>query len=369
MIKLTFEDVKNQITTEQVIDIVEELGGIYDEAHSTSKYLLFSSFLYNIGDSENHKFKLYYYLDNNTFHDYKLGISADIFELVVMAKEEIEGIVFTSYDALEWVAEKCGLIKRFNKVDDSPPQLYNFNKDLKQYLRKKNNDDNSDLTIYDESILNQYTNQYHQSWIDDNISIESMKKYNIKYDYFNNRIVIPCYNENNQFVGARCRNVNPEKDWKYMPLTLMNGKVYNFPTGKVLYGLNHTKEAIQRFQKAILLESEKGVLQAETYLGKNNIAVGLFGSALTDYKLHTLLKLGINEIIIGIDYDYEKVGEGKDWELYCKKIVKMINMIKPYCRATTMIEYDKHPLKSSPTDLGYDEFHKLYNTRKELILR
>ena len=44
-------------------------------------------------------------------------------------------------------------------------------------------------------------------------------------------------------------------------------------------------------------------------------------------------------------------------------------MIKPYCRATTMIEYDKHPLKSSPTDLGYDEFHKLYNTRKELILR
>ena len=67
---------------------------------------------------------------------------------------------------------------------------------------------------YNENILNLYNDIYFEGWIKENISIESMKKYHIKYDIVNERIIIPHFDINNNLIGIRCRNLRSIEEAK-----------------------------------------------------------------------------------------------------------------------------------------------------------
>ena len=53
------------------------------------------------------------------------------------------------------------------------------------------------------------------------------RKYNIKYDIVNNRIIIPHFDIDNNLIGIRCRNLSPQAEAKYCPIYLEN-KWYPF---------------------------------------------------------------------------------------------------------------------------------------------
>ena len=67
---------------------------------------------------------------------------------------------------------------------------------------------------------------------------------------------------------------------KYIPLWYDN-TCYNFPTAKVLYGLDETKEAIKKYQRILIYEGEKSVYKTQKYLGNKNYSVAMFGSKLS----------------------------------------------------------------------------------------
>ena len=79
---MTFKEIKNKITDTQIILIIKALGGDCDENLSTNDYLIFSSLLYHGLNANNHSYKMYYYRETKTFHDYKLGESFDIYDLI-----------------------------------------------------------------------------------------------------------------------------------------------------------------------------------------------------------------------------------------------------------------------------------------------
>ena len=73
-----------------------------------------------------------------------------------------------------------------------------------------------------------------------------------------------------------------------------------------------------------------------------------------------LLKLGINEAIICVDFDYDTIGNNKEWDLFQKKVYKIADLLLPYVdKVTALVEYRTHPLKSSPSDLGKKELFSI----------
>ena len=198
-----------------------------------------------------------------------------------------------------------------------------------------------------------------------------MDKYNIRYYDYGNQIIIPCYNQYNQLIGIRARNLDPNASAKYIPYKDLNGIWYKFNVGSTFYGINHNIEAIRKNKKVIICESEKSVLQGDTYFNNNNIILGMYGSAMTRQKRDMILELGVDEIIIAIDFDYieesysnkEEYEPLTDWEKYENKVYKIADMFKGWCNVSVIVDYNPEHKKDCVTDYGKDKFIKLYKER------
>lgn len=361
---------KSKLTDKNIIEIIHNLGGELKE--ECEDYMIFTSITYDI-DADSHKAKLYCYKSNYNFVEYHISMDTfDIFELIG-ERQRLLGNKYTFIDCMKYVCNILGL--DFNNSDNL--NITNnesfINSNLKRFTSKANK---TELRIYDDSILNKFQNWYHQSWLDDNISVESMDKYNIKYYDYGNQIIIPCYNQYNQLIGIRARNVDPNASAKYIPYKDINWRNgddgwYKFNVGSTFYGLNHNVQAIQTTKKVIICESEKAVLQGDTYFGKHNIILGMYGSAMTKQKRDILLELGIDEVIIAIDFDYteESYSNKKeyepltDWEIYENKVYKIADMFKGWCNVSAIVDYNPEHKKDCVTDYGKQKFIKLYKER------
>lgn len=363
--KIDFQKFKTDLSTEQVIEIVESLGGQVDMRQSNREYLIFSSILYHIGDADRHKYKMYYYIDSCSFHDYKLGESFDIYELIIRVKEEYDGVDYNVRNSAFYIAQTLGIaLSGKNEVANS--NSYNYLADIGRYTKKK---EKKVLKTLNSKILDLFEKAYHVNWINDGISIETMKKYNIRFSQWRNSIIIPCYDELFNLIGIRERNVDKTKDWRYMPLTLLDGTECKFQTGQALFGLNINADAIEKVHRVIIFEAEKSVMQCDTMFGNNNISVAIFGSSFQKEQLDKLLSLGVSEIVIALDFDYEKIGDEK-WDKFVKKVDRIKSICEPYVdKISVLVEYEPHPSKCSPSDLGKEKFLKLFRNREYVFER
>lgn len=241
-----------------------------------------------------------------------------------------------------------------------------------------------EVTKYDKKLLNSFYPLYHKSFLDDNISVSTMKKFNILFDVDKNRIIIPhFYHEDDSLVAIRCRNLDEsliEIGLKYSPIRmyteskkhLKNNKkckkmekiAIASKTGAYLYGLGRVAEAVKSNKMVILFESEKSVMQMDTYFGDNNCAVATMGSFLSKRHIEILLEMGVEEVVIAYDKEFEVYGSKED-KLYRKKLRKrLIEKLLPYFKVS--IIYDRWGLigyKDSPSDCGRETFEKLFKKR------
>lgn len=348
---MTFNEVKKQITPEEVEKILLEFNCHKHEELSTDDYDIYDSILYHREDAEMHKPKMYYYKEAKTFHDYKLGSSFDIFALITDLK-----------DSDDWNdGHSLSFIKRFLGMKDNfQNNLYDWKKDLGNF-NKKNTTKNLELPIYSEKILKRFDKgYYHLSWLEDNISIKAMDKFNIRYNKCMNKIIIPNRDIAGNFIGLRYRTTDVSKDYKYKPYTDLKGTLYTFPSSLTFYGIYENKKAIKRSKKVILFEAEKSVLQVESYnLPTGNISLALLGSALTKEKIELLRQLDIKEVYIALDFDYQKILD-TDWVKYRQKVMNIAKMLNPYFNIKLITTNEEHPYKCSPSDLGKEQFLKLY---------
>ena len=357
------DKIKNELTIEQVMDLVAELGG-EPRLQQGGEYFTAKTICHG-GNSH----KLYYYNNTHLFRCYTECSPEifDIYELVrkVNARQNSE---WTLPHAVNYVASYFGLSILTNDFDNEQSKLQDWqilNKYDKISSIDKNEKQRVELKFYDESILKYLPHPHIEPWEKEGISYEVMQDRGICFDPAAIGVVIPHYDDQGRLIGIRERTLIKEEEQygKYKP-AILNGKMYNHPLGFALYNLNKSKDAIAAIQKAIVFESEKSTLLYASYFGmENDISVAVCGSSLITYQVDLLLSLGVKEIIVAFDRQYKELND-EEHKRWCKKLTDINKKYSPKVQISFM--FDKTGLldyKSSPIDHGPEVFMKLFKER------
>lgn len=376
------DSIKNQLQIDDVLRLVAELGG-EPIMGSTGTFFTSRTICHNVlGEGSR---KLYYYDNTKLFQCFTdCGASFDIYELVQKVKNingeykiyyNREGNPVTRewqlFDAVDFVAVYFGFSAETSEFEDIQFKLKDwelFDKYDKINQIKEAPKQIVELKLYDDTILQHLPRPIIKSWESEGISREVMLKRGIAYDPRTQSIVIPHYNINGQLVGIRERTLIKEDEiyGKYRP-AILNGLMYNHPLGFNLYNLNNSKDAIKIIKKVIVFEGEKSPLLYASYFGiENDITVACCGSNLLNNQMQLLLSLGVEEVIIAFDKQFQEIGD-KEWERLVKNYKTLYAKYGAYVQISFM--FDKGNLlgyKDSPIDRGKDVFLKLFEERVTL---
>ena len=290
---------------------------------------------------------------------------------LIKKRRELLGEPHTTYQSLKWLCDELEIAFNFNEEPTKiNTNIYKWQNNLLKYTKKYNKQ--AELQVIDPVILEYFDHCYHTSWLDYGISKKTLDKYQIKWYDRLNQIVIPCRQYDGKLIGIRVRNMNPEVDIKYMPLQLLDGTEFNFPTNEVFYGENFNKVNIERTKSVVLVEGEKTVLKFDDWYGEeNNICLGLYGSVLSNSKLKKLLSWGCNTFYIALDSDFTQVDYAEDSEYmkFEKKVMKIYKKLKPYGKVYVIynnLDF-KNCYKFSITDYIKEQFERLWNSKERIM--
>jgi hypothetical protein len=297
----------------------------------------------------------------------------DIFELVMRVKKQ-QGSKYSLPQAIQYIATLTGKTFGFSSTlnDSNGEKIDDWN-----WINRHKKKDKIETTLseYDSTVMDLFLPYPHEKWLNEDISYETQRKFNIGYYIKDERIVIPHYDINSRLVGIRGRSMKDEDieaGKKYMPLTIGN-QLYNHQTMFNLYGLHKTKEAIKRLKKVAIFEGEKSVLKCEGFYGEDNFTVAVCSSNITNFHKDILLSLDIEEVIICFDRFRDKKENESEEKFqeqiddYQKKLLKFARKFTPYVR--TYIVYDDFELlqaKESPVDKGKDILEQLMKCKYEI---
>ena len=348
---IDLKKLKEQLTPEDIIELVTYLGA--DRYNQRKGCIMFPTICHNI-DSEEASLKLYYYENSQLFKCYT-GCPEESFDIYALFEKRFK--LLKKND--DYYKDIVLIIAKNKKITELDNQSFNnkYESDFSQY-----NSPNIVLNIpaISKRVLKVFNFYPTVEWLNDGISEEAMKEYNILYSIDRNSIIIPHFNENNELIGIRGRNLNDDdiKYGKYTPVQI-EGVIYSHPLTYNLYGLNNVKENIERYRMAIIAESEKACMQYYTMFGKDkNICCAVCGSVLQYYQVELLLRHNVDKILIAFDK------EGETWKEQQEYYNKLKNFCMKYRNKVEMgFIYDSQNLlnlKDSPFDKGKDIFLKLY---------
>ena len=355
------DEIKNNLTTEQVEAYVADLGG---EPQHSNNCLICKTICHNTVDGSH---KLFYYPNTHLFKCYtECGDTFDIFELTERVKKQ-QNPNFTFFNAIQYVANYFG-IGESSIFEEDAFQLTDWEIFDKMKIEELDMGyQKGELPQYNDKILSYLPAPIVEGWLQEGISKEVMREANIRYDPISDSIIIPHYNIDGKLIGIRRRALveeDAEKYGKYIPATL-NGKMYNHPLSFNLYNLNLSKENIKETGMAIVYESEKSCLQTRTFFGADgDISVACCGSNLVLHQAELLRKIGAKELVIAFDKQFKEIGDDE----YGRWTKKLREIHKKYYKdflISFMFDKENKYLgyKSSPSDMGKDVFLKLFKER------
>jgi hypothetical protein len=272
---------------------------------------------------------LVFFPDTKIFIGYTSSRSYDCISLV-QTRLNLLGQTCSFLDACNWILEKTGLDPTKITKPFTNNHVYDWS-ELERFVRVRKY--GNQLPEYNRNIINTLPPLYPQAWIDEGISEETMAKYQIRYYERCNQTVIPCFDDEARLIGVRVRNWDKDRveQAKYMPLITLDGQCYKFNTNQVFYGINYNKPEIERTGKVIIVESEKAVMKLDTYMGRHNIALAMYGSNLGIQRRNQLIKMGVNTVSYVVDNDF--IGQDDEFfEQWREKIQHFIKLWDGFCR-------------------------------------
>lgn len=372
--------IKKSLTIEQVFDLCAELGG---DPQMYENHFIAKTICHN--PSGKGSMKLFYYNNTQLFKCFTqcAGDAFDIFDLVTKVKQ-INGemrpsydkngqILYTNwglYDSILFVAKYFNIPVDLNE-EQGFSGLYLALDDweiIKRYKEQEQNiktDKKVEMKFYNKNILKHFPQPHIVPWEKEGIKDEVAKECGIAYNPCNQGIIIPHYDIDNNLIGIRERTLIKEEEQygKYKP-AIINGIQFNHPLGFSLYNLNKSKDNIKIIKKAIVYESEKSTLLHRSYFGKDgDISVAVCGSSFTQYQCSLLLNLGVEEIIIAFDKQWQQSGDD-EFQRWTKKLEAINNKYKKYVLISFI--FDKNNIleyKDSPIDRGSEKFKTLFKNR------
>lgn len=368
------EEIKENLSLEDIESILTEFGA---EPIRRGNTIVSRTICHNPRE-ESASHKLYYYQNTGLFHCYTgcAEPTFDIFELTrkVMSREQPKAREDSNWnlpEAVDYIARKFGYAPIL-KENNSELVIKQDLQILLNYSRIKDiniSTQQIELKEYDGKFLNNLPKPIIEPWAAEGISKSIMDNHNICFDPQNYGVVIPHYDINNRLIGIRERTLikeQAEKYGKYMPARI-GGTMYNHPLSYNLYNLNMSKNNIQRMKKAIVFEGEKSCLKYSSYFGQeNDLSVAICGSSFIAYQAWLLMQLGVEEIIVGLDKQFQIPGDDE-----FKKLVRNLKGIHKrygqYVKISFMFDKANHlGYKDSPVDAGPEIFKQLFKERVNL---
>ena len=365
------KDLLKKVREEEVIHILSELYNAH-YIHDKEGNLIFESICHG---STSHK--LYYYQDEEVgkFHCYVCGTHCNIIDLLI----ELEGYTFN--ESMRVIGECLGIntntyrrergLKRINQVNTDLEFLSLHNR-KKRVIRKVE-------TIYDDKVLDNFDCVYPLCWRQEGIDGVTAEKFDIRYDYEENRAIIPVRNLEGDLIGVRVRNFNDsavDRGFKYLPLEYQ-GESYRFPTSTTLYGLYENQEVIKSKRRVILFEGEKSTQIVDSFYEGNCYALSTYGTNFGVVHRDILLTLGVTEVTFAWDKEYceEYFGESydntKEQKLmygFLDKLKKACTLLHSYVTINLLIDFDGElDLKDAPVDKGKEVFESLLKKKVTIV--
>lgn len=251
--------------------------------------------------------------------------------------------------------EALSIIKKFANITDDSEIIINrleSTKIAKKFKRNTSNTKESNPTILPSNYMERYefNKEKLQTWIDEGIDIDTLRKFSVYYDSFSDRIVFPVRNYTGDIINVCGRTL--DKDFKAKGLRKYT---YFKPFGgqlDTLYGFSDNRQAIMEKKEIIIFEGSKSVMLADSWGIHNTCAI--LTSHLNPQQFMFLVKLGIR-VVFALDKEINIKDD------------KQIQRLRRY----VTIEYlhDKNNLlseKMAPVDNGQEVFEKLYNERRRL---
>ena len=277
-------------------------------------------------------------LDTLSFHCFSTNSKGNLYTLIMQRKD------MNFPTALKWAADFAGLDREEYDIDIKLPFGGFF-----QGLVREISEPEFSMKTYDESALDEYKGFYNTMFFKDGISFESQEKFNIGYDALSNRVTIPIYSLDNKLIGIMGRyNGKCEKEERWLPIIPCSRSL-------TIYGFIENYQSIQEKGMAIIGESEKFVMQADSF--GCHIALATSGCHISDTQAKHIKSMFLPKIILAYD---EGLSE-EDIIAEAEKL-KMDNQI--YKNQVGYIYDREHKYlpegsKASPSDLGKEVFSTL----------
>lgn len=349
---IDIQSLKSQLTDDHIIELMDALGAPLMKADSNN--LIFPSICHHGADAINHRPKLWFNQERQVFHCWVCGLHTDAIGLV----QNVKHLDFNQ--AVSYICSvlhlQVGQIEE-NKSIDNWAELRRFLPNAETEIDK--------LLTYDKSVLSLFDHLYPQEWLDYGISTDILDKFGIGWYARQACISIPVV-FNGQLVGVKGRYTR-EQDvakGKYRPICTLDGTILKLATSQVMYGYDQNKAAIEKSRQVVLFESEKSVLKAPQYGIDNALAV--FGSNISKQHIQLLLELGVNDVVLCMDNDYEQVGDD-EFKFFVVKMKKLATKLKPFFNCSIVYNnqgYDMY--KCNMMDIPYEQAMKLWEGRVKI---
>lgn len=268
--------------------------------------------------------------DNLTVHDYARSFHGDIVRFL----NEERGV-----DRDECIVEMHRYLQlsSFSEAEEG---------DYFEYQGYEDYD--SDPEEINENVLNKYSEVCNERFLKDGISLESQRKFGLRYDNWSKAIIIPIRRTDGKLTGVKARfNKDIQGDeLKYVYFE-------NCIVSKTLYGYYENYQSLYKAKEIYIFEAEKSVMQADSFGVNNCVALG--SSSISAYQCDLLAKLEPERVVLMTDKGLMQKAVDRDCELLRERFENVL----------IWDPSESVPDKSSPTDLGEEGFQRA--VRKELI--
>lgn len=192
-----------------------------------------------------------------------------------------------------------------------------------------------------------------KSWYDEGIQYETMYRYGVRYDAFDDRIVYPIRNLDGKIFCVSGRTCDPNYKEKGIRKYTYTTQIGSLPA---LYGFWENRDAIFGRKEAIVFEGCKSVLKGVDFGFPNGIA--LLTSHLSQFQLDAMIRLAsFHDVrfVFALDAD---IDIRKDKNIMCLSRYAQVEWIRN--------RNDLLQDKDSPVDRGKEVFEKLYTMRERI---
>lgn len=283
--------------------------------------------------------------NRNVFHCFSCGKGGGLLSWLM----NIEGLSFN--DAVDKICRLAGEDVKNLKVSSAMKFYQDIKRSADAAMIVPNQIERKILPV---SAIEKFSSDLPQEWIEEGISPEAMRKYQVRIDYDSNRIVYPVWDNQDRLIGfkgrTRFKDYKALKIQKYMNYTKL-GTVDYFG------GMKENRRSIEAKGEAIIFEGVKSGYKAYSWGVDNWLSSET--SALNKQQVIVLLQAGIKNVVIAWDNDVS-------WEKIVEKTKTLRNFANVYAIRDTNGLLGKKEDKMSPVDKGREVWEQLYAERKRI---